>query len=69
MNVLRRCSTTSCAGCRTGTTERLDANAADGARTTAALGAAAETVIDLADRTRPLCLDSGADVLIAQYIA
>src|SRR5690606_30425933 len=49
--------------------ERLIHNAADGARAVAALGAAAETTIEPPDRSRPLRLDGGADVLIAQYVA
>ncbi|BCH15296.1 hypothetical protein MesoLjLa_21470 [Mesorhizobium sp. L-2-11] len=57
------------AGCRTGAGERLVNDAADSTRATAALGAAAETAIDLADRARPLRLDGGADILIAQHIA
>jgi hypothetical protein len=50
------------ARCRTGAAERLVHEAADGARAAAALGAAAETAIDLADRARPLRLDGGADI-------
>ena len=53
----------------TGAAERLLHEAADGARAAAALGAAAETAIDSASRTRPLCLDGKADVPIAQHIA
>ena len=45
------------AGCRTGAAECLVHEAADGARAAAALGAAAETAIDLAGRARPLHLD------------
>jgi hypothetical protein len=56
-------------GCRTGAAERLVNDAADSTRATAALGATAETAIDLADRARPLRLDGGADILIAQHIA
>jgi hypothetical protein len=56
-------------GCRTGAAERLVNDAADSARATAALGATAETAIDLADRARPLHVDGGADILIGQHIA
>jgi hypothetical protein len=48
---------------------RLIHEAADGARAAAALGAAAQTAIDLAGQARPLRLDGGADILIAQHIA
>ena len=51
------------------TAERLDHDAADGARAAAALGAAAEKAIDLAGREHPLRLDGGADILISQHIA
>src|SRR5262245_55359957 len=57
------------AGCRAGAAERLVHHAADGARAAAALGAAAETAIDPAGRARPLRLNGGADILIAQHIA
>ena len=49
--------------------DRLVHDAADGARAAAALGAAAEIAIDLSGRERPLRLDGGADILIAQHIA
>ncbi|KSV87642.1 hypothetical protein N181_18210 [Sinorhizobium fredii USDA 205] len=49
--------------------ERLVHDAADGSRAAAALGAAAETSIDLAGRAQRLCLDGGADIVIAQHIA
>jgi hypothetical protein len=49
--------------------ERLLHEAADGAGATPALGAAAETAIDLAGRARRVRLDDGADILIAQHIA
>ena len=50
-------------------TECLVHESADGACATAALGAAAETAIDLAGRPQRLRLDGGADILIAQHIA
>ncbi|ATU92239.1 hypothetical protein BLM14_11790 [Phyllobacterium zundukense] len=52
-----------------GAAKRLVHDAADGARAAAALCAATETAIDLANRVRPLRLDGGADILIAQHIA
>ena len=54
---------------RTGAAACLVNDAADGARTAAALRPAAETAIDLANRVRPPRLDGGADILIAQHIA
>ena len=50
--------------------ESLVHDPADGAGTAAALGAAAETTIDLPGRTRPrLRRDGGADIVVAQNVA
>ena len=57
------------AGCRTGGAERLVHHVADGERAAAALGAAAETAIDLAGRAPPPRRDGGADIPIGQHIA
>ena len=52
-----------------GGAERLVHEAADGERAAAALGAAAETAVDLAGRAPLLRRDGGADILISQHIA
>jgi hypothetical protein len=61
---------TALAGGAAGTGERLVHDLADGARATPALGAAAETPIDLAGRARRLLgTERRAHVLVGQYVA
>ena len=49
--------------------QRLIHDPADGAGTTAALGAATQTAINLTGRARRLRLDGGANIVIAQDVA